>query len=118
MKDTEKTHEHLKCILTEEEIKEAGASLADRYSEITDLEEAKKSVTSDFKAKIDSATADASVLARKIQNGYEFRNVECELQFCTDDKIVQSVRLDTFEIFKSRPMTSDELQEGLFKVNE
>jgi len=102
--------EHLKCVLTEEEIKEAGASLARKYSEITDLEEQKKSVVSDFKAQIDSATAMASVLARRIQNGYEYRNVDCEEQYDFNEKEIRVVRLDTGEIFKSRPMTPDELQ--------
>jgi len=109
----EQTTEYLKCILTEAEIKEAGAALARRYSEITNLEEQKKSVTSDFKAKIDAATAEASLLARQIQNGYEFRQIDCEIQRVWEDKTVQTIRLDTGEIVKTRPMTADELQDRL-----
>lgn len=111
---TKPTTEHLKHILTEDEIKDYGAQLARRYSEITDLEEQKKSVTSDFKARIDSANADAGVLARKIQNGYEFKNTDCEIQWDYDEKAVTVVRLDTMETVKSRPMTPDELQEEMF----
>jgi len=106
--------EHLKCVLTETEIKTAGAQLARSYSEITDLEDQKKSVVSDFKAKIDGATAQASILARKIQNGYEFRDIDCEEVWNWDEKLVYLVRLDSGEEIRSRVMTSGELQQGLF----
>ncbi len=109
-----KTKEYLKCILTEPEIKESGAQLARTYSEITDLEDQKKSLVSDFKAKIDGATASASILARKIQNGYEFRNIECEEWWDYECKVLEVMRLDTGEVIKSRPMTTDELQKKLF----
>lgn len=111
--ETIQTKEHLKCLLSEKEIKDAGAALARSYSEITDLEEQKKSVTSDFKAKIDGATAQASILARKIQNGYDFRDVECEEVWDYDDKVVELIRLDTGETVKSRKITPEELQRKL-----
>jgi hypothetical protein len=114
MEEKKVTKEYLKCILTEVEIKDAGAQLARRYSEISDLEDAKKSVMSDFKAKIDSATADASGLARKIQNGYEFRNIDCEEIWDYEDKVVEVVRTDTGEAIRTRPMKQEELQENLF----
>lgn len=107
--------EHLKCVLTETEIKAAGAQLARSYSEITDLEDQKKSSASDFKARIDGSTAQASILARKIQNGYEFRDIECEEVWNWDEKSVDVIRLDTFEVVKSRTMTAGELQQGLFE---
>ncbi len=113
-----KTKEYLKCILTEPEIKDAGAMLAKTYSEITELEEQKKSQASDFKAKIDGATAQASILARKIQNGYEFRNIDCEEAWDYEDKVVEVMRLDTGEIIKTRAMTTDELQKKLFTPTE
>lgn len=106
--------EHLKCILTEKEIKESGANLARFHSEISDLENQKKSVVSDFKSKIEKATAEADIEARKIQNGYEYRSVECEVQKIFDEKVVQVVRTDTGEIIKQRAMTPDELQEKMF----
>ena len=113
-----KTKEHLKCELTEAEIKQLGYDLARKYSEITDLEENKKAVSSDFKSQIDAATALASSMSRKIQNGYEFRDVECEIRRDYARKIIEWVRLDTGEIFKDRIMTADELQEDLFENDD
>ena len=107
--------EHLKCVLTETEIKTAGAQLARSYSEITDLEDQKKSSASDFKARIDSASAQASIVARKIQNGYEFRDIDCEEVWNWDEKTVDVVRLDNGETVRSRTMTVGELQRGLFE---
>ena len=112
--EAEKTKEYLKCELTEEEIKELGAGLARKYSEITDLEDQKKALASDFKSQIDSATALASTMARKIQNGYEFRNVDCEIRKDYIDTTVRLIRLDTGEIVKERPMEPNELQGKLF----
>ena len=112
--DIKKTKEHLKCILTEKEIREAGSDLAQKYSTITELEDAKKSLMSDFKAKIDAETAEAGILARKIQNGYEIRPVECEEIWEYDLHVVSTVRQDTGETIRERNMTADELQKGLF----
>ena len=112
--DIKKTKESLKCLLTEKEIREAGSSLARQYSRVAELEDEKKSVTSDFKAKIDLATAEASILARMIQNGYEFRTVDCETIWDFDSKTVSVVRQDTGETISERTMTPDELQKGLF----
>jgi len=55
------------------------------------------------------------VLARKIQNGYEFRDVDCEIQFLENEKAVQIVRLDTGQVIEKRAMTPDELQKHLFE---
>lgn len=109
-----KTRETLKCLLTEGELREAGSNLARQYSRVAELEDEKKSVTSDFKARIDHATVEASILARMIQNGYKFRTVDCETIWDFDSKTVSVVRQDTGETVRSRTMTPDELQEALF----
>lgn len=115
MKEKSKIKEYLKCVLTEQEIKESGAQLAKSYSDMSELEDAKKSIVSDFKARIDKMAADISGFARKIQNGYEFRNVECEEVRDYDEKFVEVIRLDTGETLRTRVMTADELQTRLFK---
>ena len=113
-----KSKEYLKCDFTEKEILEFGSDLARKHSEINELEEQKKRVTSDFKAKSDAAEAEASVLARKIQNKHEFRDVECQEIYNYVDKSVTIVRLDTGEIVKTRNMREDEKQELLFPDKE
>jgi hypothetical protein len=108
--DIKKTKEHLKCVLTEQEFKQYSSTLARTYSEIQELEEARKSVASDFKGKIDGSTAEATRLARIIQNGYEFRYVECDVVYMLITKTVGIVRNDTGEVVSTRPMTDEERQ--------
>lgn len=110
--------EYMKCVLTEEELKTAGADLARKHSEVIDLENQKKSVVSDFGARIAQVKESSSVLARMIQNGYEYRNVDCQMEFDYDEKIVSYRRLDTDEIYKERVMSADELQRGLFEKED
>jgi hypothetical protein len=113
-----KSKEYLKCEFIEHEILEFGNELARKHSEITELEEMKKRVVSDFKAKTDAAEAEASILARKIQNKHEYRDVECQEVYNYVDKSVTIVRNDTGEIVKTRDMREDEKQELLFPDEE
>jgi len=113
-----KTKEYLKCEFTEKEILDFGGELARKHSEINELEDQKKRIVSDLKAKSEAADAEASILARKIQNKNEYRDVECQEVYNYVDKSVTIVRLDTGEIVKTRPMREDEKQELLFPEPE
>lgn len=110
--------EYLKCVLSAEELLEYGNSLARLHSECSELKEQAKSVASDFKAKIDAATSQGGIFARAISNGFEYRDVECEVDRDFEAKKVWTTRLDTGEIIKSRDMTQEELQVHLFREKE
>jgi len=112
------TKEVVKVILTTTEVRELGQDLARKYSEIIDLEDQKKAVTSEYKSRIDAGAAEASALARKIGNGYEFREVHCQIYVDVALSRTYTVRMDTGEILKSRPATSDELQTSLIDREE
>lgn len=118
MQEPKKINRTLKCLLTEDESREMGGELAQRYSEITDLEDQKKAVTSDFKSRIDAASAEASRIARMISNGYEFREVECEVVQDYEMGEVLIVRLDTGETIERRRMTPEERQVSAFAETE
>ena len=114
MEKETKATEYLKCVLTEDEIKQIGADLAHKYSQIQDLEAQKKSVNSDFKARIDGLTASASICANTIQNGYEFRIIECDIEYDYASGVIRTIRTDTGEIVKEKKMTSKERQDEMF----
>lgn len=103
----------LKCILTQDERNTLGDDLAQQYIDIQQLEEQKKSATSNFKAKIDAATADASQKARVLKDGYEMRDVEVETRYDASIGLAIIVRKDTGEIIKQRPLTQEERQQEL-----
>ncbi len=71
----------LPCLLTNEELADLSMTLAAKTMEVTELEERKKSVAADYKAKIDQLSADNNVVARKIGTKSELRKVECRWEY-------------------------------------
>lgn len=103
--------EYLKCVLTADEFKSMSSDLAQQTVEIQELEDQKKAASSDFKSRIDAATAHTSRIARILRDGYEMKDVECETTFDLESGMVVTVRKDTGEIYKTRPMSQDERQQ-------
>ena len=104
----------LRCNFSEEEMKQLSLELARAAQEETEAEEEKKATMAQFAESIASCKAKVSSLARKINNGYEMRNVECEVRL--DDPsagMATVVRLDTGETSKVRQMTAEEMQPTL-----
>ena len=56
-------------------------SLLTKQKWLSELEEAKKSVTSDYAAKINEAKGSCNKLSNFISNGYEYRDVECTVEY-------------------------------------
>lgn len=99
---------HLKCILTEEELKKAGEEMAKAYTDLESEQDGLKAAQAQFKARIAALEAQIGLSANKIQNGYEFRQVECEnREFGLS---IETYRIDTGEVIEIRPMTKDEKQ--------
>lgn len=112
-KEQKKLTRNLKCILTEDETRLYGMDLARSNASKDESEERKKEVDAQLKAEIESHSTRALNLARKINNGYEYRDVECvtDLNFTKNSATV--TRLDTGEVVEKRAMTDDERQTGL-----
>lgn len=71
-----KSKDYLQCKLTEEELKAIGKSLAYHNRELEEIEGKKKSVNADFTNQITQSKTSISMLSNKINNGYEYRDVE------------------------------------------
>ena len=100
----------LKCILTEDELKQAAALMARANGEWIDAESTLKSVQAQYKAKIAAAEAVFSSEASKYRSGYEHRPVEVRVEFDHERGTVERFRTDTFEMIESRRMTTFEAQ--------
>ena len=112
--ESTKITQQLRCQLTDEEKIQAGKELAEATNELTELENDKAQIVSDFKAKTTSAEARVAVLGNKIRSGYEFRAVECSVTMDTPEPgLKQTVRLDTKEIVTTAAMSEDEKQRKL-----
>ena len=66
---------------SKDELQERSKMLAETCAEKARLIEEKKSVSSDYKAKIDAKDSTISLLSSNVTNGYEVKNVECEVEY-------------------------------------
>ena len=89
---------HLQCVLTDEELKKYAQNLARVAQEKSEIESRKKQAMSDFNAQIASKEADINTFAAKVNNGWEFRNVDCEWIYNWDKGTKTLHRSDTHEI--------------------
>jgi hypothetical protein len=103
--------ELLRCDFTPDEWTENARQLATATRLRSELEQEKKEIDSQYKAKIEEQIGRASKLAALLGAGYEMRNVPCEI-LLDKPELGQAtiVRRDTGEIVRTRPMTEMERQ--------
>jgi hypothetical protein len=104
----------VQCFLTEEEKIDRGRDLASHVRMVELLTSEKKEKVAAYKTKIDAHHLDAVHLSAALQNGYEYRSVECRRVMNYQLRIVDFVRVDTGELVLSRPMDIGEAQESMF----
>ena len=108
------TRRWLRVVLTNEELLAAGKLHADRSIEFAALENDRKRIADEFKAKTSAIEAETCVLATKISSGYEFRYVPCTEYLgepAADKKRV--IRNDTGAEIGVEDMTAAEMQREL-----
>lgn len=118
MSEQKQSKRHLKCELTDAEILASGRELADKQAELAALENEKKRITSDFGAKIKSKEIDVSILTRRVQSGYEFRDVDC-YELLDDPKPGKKTvfRCDSDSMVCIEDMSATEMQRELPEVS-
>ena len=108
-----RTRESLKCILSDDEVRKLGIQSA-RLGALIHQEEADlKAVKSQFNARIDKLTAERAEADTKINAGWEFRTVECEV---VKDFTINTARTSAWtpsEVVKERTMRPSERQQSL-----
>jgi vacuolar-type H+-ATPase subunit I/STV1 len=102
-----------KCVLTGDEIVERSREMAQLMSEIASDEADLKAVVQEFKSRIAGKEARLGTLARNVQNGFEFRTVQCSRHFNYAIGRVEEFRSDTGERVSQRAMTDEERQQEL-----
>lgn len=71
----------LRYDFTAVEVHDKSVQLANKTKEVASLVKKKKSVTSQCTAEINAAEAECAVLSNHVADGYEHREVECEVIF-------------------------------------
>lgn len=107
----------LKVILTNKERLDLGDQMARAIQSKESAEGHKTEAVAQFKSEIERHQAEAARIARSLANGYEFREVECEVRPLAsrngDAPQVDIVRTDTGEVVQTRGMTPSEMQRAL-----
>lgn len=110
-----KTKESLRYEFSDAETLDLSRELARSYQEVSLIEEGKDKVVADFKAQIQAKQNIISDVSRRINNGYEWRMIECEVRYHDPEKGSKTlIRLDTGEVVRTTRMDSWETQEVLF----
>ncbi len=107
------TTRELFCALTEAEVGARAAELARITTQLSELEDEKKSVMSTFKDKIDRCIVDSRSLARKVSERREMRIVKCDWHYDYQVGKATLARVDTGEVLEERPLTAEERQPAL-----
>lgn len=84
-KVTKKENYNFQYTFTKEELEEKSKQLAKSCEERNGFEDDKKSVMSDFKAKIDSKNAEINILSNHINTGHEWLNKTCQVEYDFDN---------------------------------
>lgn len=111
---TQKTSRYLRHDYTDQEMKDLSKHLNAALKEKKSLESTKKSVMSDYKARIDYKTAELDSISLQCSQGWEDRDTECTVYFNTPKTgMKRVVRDDSGEIVEELAMTKQEMQEVL-----
>lgn len=107
----------LKYDFTATEIHTLSMQLATSTKSRQALEEEKKSVVSQYKAKLDEVNATCNKLSNLVADGFEYRDINCRIEFHKPSQGRKTyIRLDTDKIALIEPMTSDDF--NLFNAFE
>lgn len=97
----------------EDEKKVLSKKLAGENQNKQRLEDEKKAVSSNFKAKIDNAVSQINLLASHIANGYQHRNIECFKYLNFARKMREFYCVETGELINEETFTREDYQHKL-----
>ena len=98
----------MRYLFSDEEKLTLSMELAKESQEADRIKDHKKSVMADFNSQIAEHDERRSELAGKVTNGFEYRDVECEVEYHKPKKNQKTfVRVDTGEIFSELMDNSD-----------
>ncbi len=109
-KDLEVVDVWSKYEFTEDEKRELSKRLANENQNKQRLDDEKKAVASNFKAKIDSAISSINLFASQISNGYEHRNFRCFKLLNFNRKMREFYDVDSGELIKEEPFLPGDYQ--------
>lgn len=95
--------------LTDGERTQYARQLAQEFATYDQIEAEKKDITSRLGKQLKSQRTTLDSLTSRVLNGVEDREVEVEVLFDFQRKMVEITRVDTFEVVEKRPMKKEEI---------
>ncbi len=105
--------DRLKCTLSTEDKVQLGAEQADKLNELDELKSRLDEFKSDIVKQQKKAAGRIARISETIRNGYEYREVPVEVTTDYAQAIVTKKRLDSGEVYETRPLTPSESQATL-----
>ena len=99
-----------KYTFTPEELREIAENMAEATQKLQSLEEERKAVAASFKEQCEQLLLTMRRAARRYRDGFEMRDIECEVRRDYDALTITYIRTDTGEIAAVRPMNDAEKQ--------
>jgi hypothetical protein len=106
-------YKSLPVILTAEEFETKSTQLADICKEIQTEKDREKTRAKSVKEAIEKKEYERANLADVVKDKCEDRSVECSDRYNFHQRMVESVRMDTGEVFATRAMELKEYQEEM-----
>ena len=109
MEEQKLVMKELRYLFSDEEKLVLSMELAKVNQEVNKIEEAKRTANAEFRQKIAETSERVNDIAMKISSGYEYREIECEVQYHTPKRNQKTLtRTDTGEVMIDL-MTNDDL---------
>lgn len=102
--------ETLPTELTKDELLAKAAELAEVHERLALEREAQKQTKADLKARLEELEQRRNELARVVQRKKEDRVVDIEIHANDGKGVVEYLRMDTGEVYTTRPLSADERQ--------
>lgn len=112
-KEIKKESLNLQYKFNAEELRILGHDLAEAQIQLRQLNDDRKRVADEWKAKISTKEAEIASLSNKVSSGYEFRQIPCEITLNEPINKKTIRRLDTGEIVGIQELSDYERQRTL-----
>lgn len=106
-RDVRKT---LRVMLTDSEKLKYGEEMGRETQRHVDARERKKAIVAEATEVVERHRTNVERIGSILANGYEYRDVECEVQIDRDNGRTKVVRWDTGEVIEDRPINAEERQ--------
>ncbi|MBE2178893.1 MAG: hypothetical protein IAE97_00270 [Chthoniobacterales bacterium] len=111
--EVRKENLNLQYKFSDDELRILGKELAEAQIQSRQLEDDRKRVADEWKAKISTKEAEIASLSNKVNSGYEYRDIPCEITLNEPVGKKTARRTDTGETVWVRDLTDSERQRTL-----